>query len=328
VTGTPDAGIGSVLRFAGRDELAIRSREGLHVKLGLAGTGRMGSAIGARLLRLGHTLTAWNRTPAKAAALVTAGARLVDTPARLAAAGEIVLTILTDAAAVDAVYLGADGLFAGDIQGKLFVEMSTVRPAVAEALAARARMKNAAVIDAPVGGSVGPATDGKLLAFVGGSAGDIARARPVLDQLCRHVEVVGPVGAGARVKLAANLMTQVFWQSLGEALTLCMPLGLAPARLMEIVGMMSGAPRVLEHRAADIAAGLGGADKQPVYFDVDSVRKDLRTMLDEASALGRALPLAERALTVFDAAARHGLGAKDCAMLPALWARREYGEAE
>ena len=298
------------------------------MKLGLAGTGRMGTAIGARLLRRGHALTVWNRTPAKAAGLVSAGAQLAAAPAQVAAASEIVLTILTDAAAVDAVYLGADGLLAGDIAGKLFIEMSTVRPAVAEALAARARAKGAAVIDAPVGGSVGPATDGKLLAFVGGAAADVERARPLLAQLCRHIEAVGPVGAGARVKLAANLLTQVFWQSLGEALALCAPLGLAPARMMEIVSMMSGAPRVLEHRAADIAAGLGGVDKQPVYFDVESVRKDLRTMLEEAAALGRDLPVAGRALAVFDAASRAGFGDADCAMLPALWARRAYGEDE
>src|SRR5215469_8477859 len=101
----------------------------------------MGSAIGARLLRLGHALTVWNRTPAKAAALTSAGARLADAPAGVAAASEIVLTILTDAAAVEAVYLGADGLFAGDVADKLFIEMSTVRPAVAEALAAHARAK-------------------------------------------------------------------------------------------------------------------------------------------------------------------------------------------
>lgn len=299
------------------------------MKLGLAGLGRMGSAIALRLLRQGHAVTVWNRTPAKAAALATAGARHARTPAELAAQSDIILTILTNAAAVEAVYLGVTGLFAGDIAGKLFVEMSTVRPAVAEKLAACAEEKGAAVIDAPVGGSVGPATDGKLLAFIGGRDADVARARPLLMQLCRHIEHIGPVGAGARIKLAANLMTQVFWQSLGEALSLCLPLGLPPARLMEILAETSGAPRVLEHRAADIVAGLAGVDKEPVYFDVDSVRKDMRAMVEEAAALGRRLPMVEQALRVFDATARNGFGGKDCAMLPALWAQRDgQGEGE
>ena len=283
----------------------------------------MGTAIAGRLLRLGHEVAVWNRTSEKTTALAAAGAQVAATPGQLASGSEIIITILTNAAAIDAVYLGVDGLLSGDIAGKLFIEMSTVRPVAAQALAARVRDKGAALIDCPVGGSVGPATHGKLFGFAGGEAGNVARARPILDQLCRRVEHVGAAGAGAAMKLAVNLPTQVYWQALGEALSLCRPLNLDPVRLMDIFSDTSGAPKVLEHRGADIAAALGGKNMPSQNFTLDSVRKDLRTMLEEAQALGCKLPVVERALECYDQASREGLGATDCAIHPVIWSRRD-----
>ena len=99
--------------------------------------------------------------------------------------------------------------------------MSTVRPETEKALAAEVGAKGAALIECPVGGTVGPAMEGKLFGFVGGEASDVERARPILDDLCRRVEHVGAVGAGASVKLAINLPLLVYYQALGEALSLC-----------------------------------------------------------------------------------------------------------
>lgn len=282
----------------------------------------MGAAIAGRLLGLGHAVTVWNRTAGKTRPLAAAGAAVAKTPARLASASDIVMTLLTDAAAIQAVYLGKHGLLAGNVAGRLFVEMSTVNSRTERELAGKVRAQGAAFIDCPVGGTVGPASQGQLFAFIGGENADVARAKPVLDQLCRRIEHVGPVGAGATMKLTANLLTQVFWQSLGEALSLCRPLGLDPARLLDIMRDMSGAPRVLQHRAGDIAGTLGGREIRPVNFDIDSVRKDLRTIVAEAAANGRRLPVAERALECFDQASRDGLGGKDCAMMPSLWLKR------
>ena len=98
------------------------------MNIGIAGTGRMGNAIASRLIGLGHTLTVWNRTPEKTKAAVAAGAAAAATPTALASKADVVITILTNAAAIDAVYYSADGLLAGDVRGKLFIEMSTVRP--------------------------------------------------------------------------------------------------------------------------------------------------------------------------------------------------------
>jgi 3-hydroxyisobutyrate dehydrogenase len=179
------------------------------------------------------------------------------------------------------------------------------------------------MIDCPVGGTTGPARDGKLLGFVGGSAADLVSARPVLEQLCRRIEHVGPVGAGARLKLAINLPLLVYWQALGEALALCRPLGLDPARLLDIFADTSGGPNMLKVRAPMIAAALGGKAPDNVTFNIDSIRKDLATMIEEGAALGYELPVTARALACFDDAARAGMGDGDAVMLPVTWLKKK-----
>ncbi len=293
------------------------------MKIGIAGTGRMGAAIATRLLGLGHEVTVWNRTAGKAQALAAAGAVVAATPADLASQSEVVISILSNAEAVDAAYGGTSGLLAGNVAGKLFIEMSTVRPEAERSLAGRVRGKGAALIECPVGGTVGPAKDGKLFGFVGGDAAEVARAQPLLDQLCRRVEHVGPVGAGASMKLAINLPLMVFWQSFGEALSLCAQLGLDPARLVDIFADTSGGPNVLKGRGPMIVAALQGKDTGPITSDVDLMRKDLRTMIEEAASRGMTLPVAASALECFDEAAQEGLNESDAVTLPVRWMKRE-----
>lgn len=285
------------------------------MRIGFAGMGRMGAAMAGRLLTFGHEVTVWNRTATKTAPLAAAGAKVAATPTALASASDMVFTILTDAAAIDAVYEGKDGLLAGAVSGKLFVEMSTVRPETEQKLAKSVKAKGAFLIDCPVGGTVGPAKDGKLLGLVGGGAPHVARARPVLDQLCRRVDHVGDVGAGACMKLAINLPLAVYWQACGEALALCKPLGIDPAKLIEIFTETSGGPNVLRTRGPALIGALNGTPPQPVTFDIDSIRKDLRTTLEEGRALGRELPLSVKALECYDQASRNGLGPADAVMM-------------
>ena len=293
------------------------------MKVGVAGIGRMGAAIAERLLKHGHQVTVWNRTPAKAQVLVQHGAVVAATPAQLAASVDVILSILTDANAITAAYDGPDGLLSAAIAGKLFVEMSTVRPDTERALAARIQTKGAAMIDCPVGGTTGPARDGKLLGFVGGDAADLARVRPILEQLCRRIEHVGPVGAGASLKLAINLPLLVYWQAFGEALALCQPLGLDPARLVDIFADTSGGPNMLKTRGPMIAEALNGKVPAKVTFNIDSIRKDLATMIEEARTLGYELPVAARALECFDGVAREGMGDGDAVMLPVSWLKNK-----
>jgi len=292
------------------------------LKIGIAGTGRMGAAMATRLLACSHCVSVWNRTRQKTERLVRAGAAVAATPQELSTNADIVITMLTDAPAIDATYRGAQGLLAGEVRGKLFVDMSTVRPEIEKALAHSVRTKDAALVECPVGGTVGPAKEGKLFGFVGGDAADVERARPVLNDLCRRLEHVGAIGAGASVKLAINLPLLVYYQALGEALSLCRNVDIDPARLIDIFADTSGGPNMLKVRGPTIAATLQGRETAPVTFDINLIRKDLRTMLEEAAALGVELPLTAHALARYDEAARDGIGASDATMLPAYWLRR------
>ena len=206
--------------------------------------------------------------------------------------------------------------------------MSTVQPETEVALAEKVRAKGATFVECPVGGTVGPARDGKLLGVAGGTKEDFARAQPLLAQMCRRVEHVGPVGAGSSMKLALNLPLMIYYQALGEAYVLCRHLGLDNKWLMEFLSDTSGAPNVLKTRGPKIAAALSGDDAGPPAFDVDTIRKDLATMVAEAKTRGATLPIAERTLAVYDEAAKDGWGKRDGASLPAYWPSRNKGPGE
>lgn len=296
--------------------------------IGIAGIGRMGRAVAERLLEAGHRVRVWNRSAEKLAPLLAQGAEAAASPRALAEGSGVLLSLLTDQAAIEAVYAGEDGILSADLSGRIVIEMSTVRPEVEEDLARRVRAAGGGFVECPVGGTTGPARQGRLIGLIGGEEADVAAARPVLEALCRRIEHVGPVGAAAAMKLAINLPLLVFYQAFGEALTLCRHLGRDPAWLVELFADSSGGPNVLKTRGASIALALAGGDPQPITFDVDLVRKDLRTMLEEAAARGAELPLTARALAVYDQASAEGWGARDAAVLPSYWPGRTHGQGE
>ena len=290
------------------------------MRIGVAGIGKMGAAIAARLIEVGHDVAVWNRTPDKAKAVT--GATTAATPAELTQRADVVITSLTDAAALDAVYKGPSGLLSGDVAGKLFIDMSTVLPAAEIALAQAVCAKGAAFVECPVGGSTGPARQGKLLGLIGAAAADAARARPIIDQLCRRAEHAGPVGSGAVLKFAVNLPLMVYWQALGEALALAHSLPVDPGRLMDLLSDTSGAATIAKVRAPGIAAMLRGGDPGPVTFDVDGGIKDMRAMLAEAKSRGIELPLVDKTLACYEETKRHRSGASEISTVSAYWANR------
>ena len=292
------------------------------MQIGIAGLGRMGAAIAGRLIEAGHTLSVWNRSPEKAGLLEAAGAALARSPGELAAKVGTVITILTDAAAIETVYDGPSGLLSGKVAGKLFIEMSTVRPQTEIDLAGRVRAKGAGFVECPVGGTVGPARQGKLIGLMGAEEDDAARARPILAQLCRRLEHVGPVGNGALMKLAINLPLLVYWQALGEALALSRSVGLDPSRLMDLFADTSGGTNVIKMRGPAVATMLEGGDPGPVGFPIDGGLKDLRTMMAEGKARGLELPLVERTLACFEQASRDSWGGRDAASMPVYWTEK------
>jgi 3-hydroxyisobutyrate dehydrogenase len=280
------------------------------MKIGIVGTGRMGTAIARRLLELGHQVHAWNRTADNAQEARDAGARWTPTLGELVNDSEVVISFLFDNAAVERVYLGSNGLLSGSAEGRMFIDMS-----------------NGSFIECPVSGSIPTARSGALVGFAGGDAAEFARAEPLLRQLCRRVEHVGPLGAGARMKLAANLLLEVFWQALGESLLLIDPSAMDVARAIDLLADSNIGAAILRTRASEITASMSGSPSGAAAFDVDTMRKDLRYMAQEANAHGSALPLANRTLECFDRASYEGGGGVDSVAYPAYWIARQQAVA-
>jgi 3-hydroxyisobutyrate dehydrogenase len=292
------------------------------MQIGLAGLGRMGTAMAARLMDAGHTLTVWNRSPGKAKPLIDAGAKMVESPEDLAEHTEVVITALSDSDAIDHVYNGEHGLLSGDVHDKLFIEMSTVRPDVTIALAKVVRASGGRFVECPVSGTTGPARQGKLFGFMGAEAGDAELAKPILDQLCRRLEHVGPVGHGSLAKLTVNMPLMIYYQALGEALSMARSIGLPPDRLMDIIGDTSGAPNMLKTRGPVVAKLLKGEDTGAVMFDIDGCIKDLGSMEAEGRARGLSLPLVQMTRACMEESSSKGIGGKEAAAHSVYWSRK------
>lgn len=278
----------------------------------------MGSAIAARLSETPFELLVWNRSPEGPKA---AGFEVAKSPRDLAARCDIILSSLYDTRAVKAVYGGPDGLIAGGA-GKLFVEMSTVEPTTQVALAQEVVGGGAAFLECPVSGTTGPARAGQLVGLLGGALVDVERAQPVLSKLCRRLEHMGPVGAGAVAKLAVNLPLLAFWQSFGEAMALVKGLGKDPRQLVDLFADTAGAPAVLKVKAKAVEATLAGYDAVVPTYDIFAMRKDLNLMLAEAEKSGVPLPVAQTLLATIGEAVSEGWGERDCAWVPAYWASK------
>ncbi len=289
------------------------------MQIGVAGLGAMGSNVAARLKEVGHQVTVWNRSADKTKPLAAAGAKVAGSAAELATASEAVVTMLTDGAAIDAVYNGPNGLLSGDVKGKLFIEMSTVPPKVSIDLAPKVRAKGAAFVECPVGGSTAPARQGKLLGLMGAEPADAARAKPILDQLCRRLEHCGPVGTGAAMKLAINLPLMVAWQAYGEAFAIARSVGWEPKRLLDLFVDTNGANPALKNRAEMIVTMFEGRDPGPTTFSIANGVKDLRTMVATGESLGVDMPVTKATLGGFEEATKNGFGGGDGSRMSVYW---------
>ena len=208
------------------------------------------------------------------------------------------------------------------MKGKLFIEMSTVPPEAQVALAEKVRAKGAAYVECPVGGSVVPARAGKLMGNMGAEPADAARARPILDHLCRRVLHAGPVGSGAVLKLAVNLPLMIYWQALGEQLAVCRDLKIDPADLLDFLSETSGAATVLKQRMPGIIAKLKNDPSDIKTFTLDNGIKDVTAMLEQGRKSGLELPLLEKTLACYEEARRNTSGSEEVSNVSAYWARR------
>lgn len=279
--------------------------------IGFIGLGVMGAAMARNLVAAGHEVVAWNRSPEPLAELVEAGARGADGPAAVAAESDLVISIVSDDAALRAVLGGPDGAIATARPGSLVIDMSTVSPALARELAAEAGARGVGFLDAPVsGGDVG-ARDGTLSIMVGGASPDLERARPIFEVLGSRVTHVGAAGAGQVAKACNQVMVAVIFGGLAEALVLGSKLGVEPATILDALGGGMAANRIMEVRRDnflehDFAPG----------FKVDLHHKDLEIALGASGEVDSPLPLTAEVQQMFRQlrAAGHG-GEDDSALL-------------
>lgn len=286
-------------------------------RIGIIGTGRMGTALAKRLIDLGNEVSVWNRTPDRTAKAREAGATRASSLAELVANSDIIISSLTDKTAIDGVLDGPDGLLSAGLQGKLWIEMSTLLPDQQQALEAQAVTAGCDYLECPVGGTVGPALKGALLGMAGGSEKAWERGKPVLEGLCKRVEHLGPVGSGSAMKLAVNLPLALYWASMGEALAVLKGSGVPPAVAASIMSDSSAGPAVLKNRLDVVVKTLEGED-QPGTFDINGLRKDLLLALEYASRSGAPMALSTVARDLYDAAVDERLGGCDGSSLTRL----------
>ena len=266
-------------------------------RLAFLGLGAMGGPMSGRLLDAGHDLVVWNRTPDRRRELVARGARGASTPAEAARDAEVVLTMLADPRALDEVLFGRHGVAETIAPEATLVDLSTVGPTAIRAAAAR--LQFVAVVDAPVLGSVPQAEAGTLTILVGGERDALDRCVKVLEELgtVRHV---GPLGAGATIKLANNAGVMSVMVCLGEVLALCDRDGLDPETVLD--ALATGPLGSFVERFRDKVTGR----VQRVDFRLALARKDLALALEEAEAAGVRLTLAMAAAARCDEAIEDG----------------------
>jgi 2-hydroxy-3-oxopropionate reductase len=274
--------------------------------VGFVGLGVMGRPMARNLVRAGHRVVVWNRSAGPAAELAAAGATVARTPAELAAAAPVVLTMLPDLPQVEEVLRRDDGLLAGMHQGSVLVVMGTVSPVAVRALGARLEPAGVAVVDAPVsGGDVG-AEQATLSIMVGGRAEDVTRVRPYLEAMGTTVDHLGPLGAGQLAKACNQIVVAATLTALSEALVLARRGGLDPQRVFAVLGGGLAASRVLEVKGPKLLGGdfrPGGA----AAFQ----HKDLGFALAAAREEGVALPLTALVDQLYGAARWNGFGDDD-----------------
>jgi 3-hydroxyisobutyrate dehydrogenase len=251
-------------------------------RVGFAGIGRMGLPMARNVLDAGFPLTVFNRTPERCAPLVEAGATLAETPADLARASDVMITMVADGDAVRALLDGPEGLLAGAEPGTVLAEMSTIGPLAARELAEHCAEHGVEMIDAPVSGSIAVATAGQLTILVGGSDAALERARPVLDAMSKAVLHLGPSGAGAAIKLSINLIIGATVQSVSEALVVAEASGIErEAAYDAIASSVVGSTFVDYKRDAWI-----DPDGTPTAFTLELMLKDLGLALELGLATG------------------------------------------
>jgi 3-hydroxyisobutyrate dehydrogenase-like beta-hydroxyacid dehydrogenase len=268
----------------------------------------MGGAMAGTLRRAGFEVRLWNRTAARAEEVAgPIGAEVAATPALAVEGADVVLSSLSDDEAVVAAYSGPEGAAAGLHEGQIVLEMSTIAPGTVHAIRPAIEERGAALLDAPVSGSVPAVEKGELTIMVGGDAAVLDRARPVLEALAAKIFHVGAPGAGATVKLAVNALVHAIDVGLSEALVLAEKAGVGRSAAYDVFAAgAAAAPFVLYKRAA-----FERPDETPVAFSLDLMAKDLDLILALAHEVGARMDQAARNRATVGEALAAGFAGRD-----------------
>lgn len=280
------------------------------MRIGFIGIGNMGSELARHLLAAGHTLTTYARGARSRERASELGLSLVSTPAEVAAASEVVFTIVTAGKDVEAVVLGPQGLIHGARPGSVFVDMSTISPDITRRIAEQLRARDIEMLDAPVSGGVAAAKIAALTFFVGGEEATLAQVRPLLEQMGKAIFYMGPSGTGQVTKLANQICQLANLQGTAEALLFASAQGADAGRVRAAVMAGYGASRMLD---------VLGKKMVERDFDAGIVaalhHKDIGVVIDIAHEAGLPLPVTAQVMQQLNALMDSGYGTQDTSSL-------------
>lgn len=274
--------------------------------IGFVGLGNMGGPMVANLLKAGHRVHVFDLSDAAMGRAVAVGAVAAGSPRGAAEAGEMVLTSLPTPGAVEAVYLGPDGLLEGAREGQLFFDLSSISPSLARKMAAAFAEKGATLLDSPVSGGTPGAQAATLAIMVGGDPEAFKKGEPVLKDIGKNVFHVGPVGTSSTIKILNQLMVGINNVAISEMIAVALRAGMDMEQVKAIISVSSGGSNLFQIEfpkgvARDFAPG----------FAVDLMAKDLRLARDLSQELGLQLTMVPTALSVFESASKQGMGGDD-----------------
>src|SRR5215469_842519 len=282
--------------------------------VGLIGLGLMGKPMGQNLLKAGFQLVVWNRTKERADELIGEGAKWAANPRDVATRADVLITIVSDPAAVEQVLWGENGAMDGLRRGALYIDSSTVSPELARRAARACSERGIDYLDAPVTGGTWGAEKGELVFMIGGKAEAFERAKPVLEAVGQRFFLLGPNGAGQTVKLAMNMILALEVEALAEGLALVKKAGVAGERLVEVMQSSMARAPVLDVKAPQILKNA-----YPPSFPLRLMHKDMRLALELAEKEGVPLPAGAAAYTTYTAVMKAAKEDIDYAAVARFW---------